>query len=262
MVKLYYATGTDINNDGTEDYTEVTGFKDAGTSWALVTANLPVSNVDNLKLRWTYTSSFLAILGFTNYAVDDLKIEADPDPENTPLPIYLLSFTGSFKNHKVILNWQTATEEKNDRFEIQRSFDKQKFKYVGEVKAQGSGNKLVSYTFTDKEVSGENLYYRLKQIDNDGSENFSPIIKIRCIRSKSNNISLFPNPATNILYVQLPKEMEDDVLIDIMKLNGLVVKRILTGEPYIINVEDLAPGIYLVKASGRENSYTAKFLKQ
>src|SRR5688572_23024322 len=120
-VKLYYATGTDLDNDGNEDYIQITNFTDTGPSWTLVTANLPVSSVDNLKLRWTYTSSFLAILGFTYYAVDDLKIEADPDPEYVPLPVCLISFTGSAENNDVKLNWLTATERNNDRFEIQKS---------------------------------------------------------------------------------------------------------------------------------------------
>jgi len=97
------------------------------------------------------------------------------------VPVELLAFTASVKNSDVELLWSTASELNNMGFEIERSIDGQdNFITVGFVDGKGSSSEINYYSFTDHpQVSGVNqLYYRLKQVDFDGTYSYSDIVNV------------------------------------------------------------------------------------
>jgi hypothetical protein len=97
------------------------------------------------------------------------------------VPVELLAFTASVKNSEVELLWSTASELNNMGFEIERSIDGQdNFVTVGFVEGKGSSTEINYYSFTDNpQVSGVNqLYYRLKQIDFDGTFSYSHVVNV------------------------------------------------------------------------------------
>lgn len=95
-----------------------------------------------------------------------------------PLPVELLSFTGSAVGKNVRLNWQTATEEDSDRFEVQRQTNTGSFVTIGTVAAGGNSAELQDYSFTDRSpVAGPNTY-RLNMVDQDGSQDLSNLVVV------------------------------------------------------------------------------------
>ena len=97
------------------------------------------------------------------------------------VPVELLAFTASVNNSDVQLLWSTATELNNMGFEIERSIDNQdNFVTVGFVDGKGSSTEINYYSFTDQpQVSGVNqIYYRLKQVDFDGTFSYSDVVNV------------------------------------------------------------------------------------
>jgi hypothetical protein len=97
------------------------------------------------------------------------------------VPVELLAFKASVRNSEVEILWSTASELNNMGFEIERSIDNQdNFVTVGFVDGKGSSSEINYYSFIDHpQVSGVNqLYYRLKQVDFDGTFSYSDIVNV------------------------------------------------------------------------------------
>jgi len=113
-----------------------------------------------------------------NNTTDDIESSFTCVDNALALPVELTDFTAVLVEEDVVLNWNTASEDNNDRFEIERSFDGVYFEYIGEVAGSGTVSVPVAYTFKDIEVEnlGEyELYYRLKQVDTDGTSDYSNV---------------------------------------------------------------------------------------
>ncbi len=101
-----------------------------------------------------------------------------------PLPVSLLSFTGSRLYGVNRLTWSTASERNNCCFEVERSKDAGAFERIGSVAGMGQSNTLHSYVYDDSYSLPGPVYYRLRQIDFNGQFSFSPVIVM-----KGNNIT-------------------------------------------------------------------------
>lgn len=117
----------------------------------------------------------------------------------TVLPVELASFTAKFDN-LVTLNWQTSTELNNDKFIIETSTEGEVFNRIGEIDGAGTTTETHDYTFTHRTPSAGINYYRLKQVDFDGTFEYSKVIAINAPGSK--DIFAFPNPAKDKITVQ------------------------------------------------------------
>jgi len=95
------------------------------------------------------------------------------------LPVELINFEANKINGKVQLNWTTASENNNDQFIIEQSNDNLEYKEIGAVAGAGTSNTLNQYSFLhDQPFVGIN-YYRLKQLDLNGTFEYSNIISVR-----------------------------------------------------------------------------------
>ncbi len=94
------------------------------------------------------------------------------------VPVELTSFSAVGTRDGVQLNWETATEINNHRFEIERSNDSQNFTIVGFVNGRGTTTEKSSYSFVDKGVNEGKYYYRLKQVDYNGAYEYSQVIEV------------------------------------------------------------------------------------
>lgn len=124
------------------------------------------------------------------------------------LPVTFGGFTGKVVSSGINLNWQTWTELNNQRFEVERSTDALKFTAVGTVLSKAvSGNHQgqLNYQFTDASPAQGINYYRIRQVDKDGSSAFTKVVKIAYNVQESNNIirNYYPNPASDKLFIQL-----------------------------------------------------------
>ena len=114
------------------------------------------------------------------------------------LPVKLTDFSAKKVEYKIKLEWQTAFEEHNNGFEIQRSKNGINWQKIGFVQGQGNGLGTTHYSFWDENPYVIN-YYRLKQIDDDGGFEYSDIIQINNYAKPE--IVLYPNPNSGTLNI-------------------------------------------------------------
>ena len=105
----------------------------------------------------------------------------------TPLPVELVAFTAQAEASAVRLQWTTGSEKNSARFEIERSQDGKQFTRVGLVAAQGTKTTPVAYVYQDDEVAtfSGSLYYRLRQVDQDGTVSYSPVRTVQLAAAKA-----------------------------------------------------------------------------
>lgn len=172
----------------------------------------------------------------------------------SPLPVEFLSFVGWNDGDVNELEWVTATELNNDVFVVERSADAVNFSEIGTIDGSGTTNIEQTYNFTDvAPISGTN-YYRLKQIDFDGSFDYSSIIAIDLVAElvKTAIVKVHPNPTNRLLNIQLQSASDTRFDMRVMDIRGqiMVSKTITAGEglnqPFAIDVEGYPSGVYIL----------------
>lgn len=183
------------------------------------------------------------------------------------LPIELSYFEGMCHQNEIVLSWQTLSEKNNGAFIIERSVDGNAFKDIASLKGNGNSNVQHDYRYTDTEHFNSTVYYRLKQQDIDGQENYTEIISINPCLSGEPVVKIFPNPSNgklnlNILYADLSA-----IDIDVFNMLGqsCLHEETFASESGQINLPiDLAlydKGIYTLKISIKGKIYTQKIIK-
>lgn len=116
---------------------------------------------------------------------------------SAPLPVELTRFGAVAKSQAVSLSWATASEKNNDHFEVQRSATGREYATIGAVKGHGSTTMAHDYSFVDSRPLAGTSYYRLRQVDADGTFSFSPVAAVQT--EAGTKVLLYPNPSANQL---------------------------------------------------------------
>jgi hypothetical protein len=120
-------------------------------------------------------------------------------PASAPLPVELTAFTATAVGADARLNWATAAEKNNDYFEVQVSTNGTQFSPIGRVRGQGTSSRAQLYTLTDSKIARYHtalLYYRLRQVDLDGTTTLSPVRTVALSNADAGfSAQLFPNPS-------------------------------------------------------------------
>jgi hypothetical protein len=178
-------------------------------------------------------------------------------PAAAPLPVELWAFQAVASGNSVAVTWQTASERNNSHFVVERALQAASgFVAVGTVKAAASGTSGHTYSFPDENagtVGKSTLYYRLRQIDIDGQESFSPVAAV-VIGKQSAVLELYPNPAAAAAQVQVrvaAMEGTTASALHIYNVHGtLVGKASATSNNLNINNINLSSGVYTVVLVG------------
>ncbi|MEO0727672.1 MAG: T9SS type A sorting domain-containing protein [Bacteroidota bacterium] len=161
------------------------------------------------------------------------------------LPVELLGFSGEMTSSGATLKWQTATEENNQGFTVEHSSDSKTWTGIGFVSGAGTSTQSQDYTFLDDAPSKGVNYYRLQQIDYDGSYEYSNIIALRYEGSDAEHkLLVFPNPATDILNYRL-SDLTAVQSVQLLDLFGKQVKSvpITNGQ---LSLADVPSGSYIL----------------
>ena len=181
-----------------------------------------------------------------------------------PLPVELISFEGKPTPSGIELTWATASETDNDRFEVERSQNGKSFTAIGAVEGAGSSSTRINYTFTDASAKAGLHYYRIKQVDFDGTSETSKVIAVENERAAAtaDNLSVYPNPVTGkVVHVAL--EPNTGTMLQIRDLNGRTVysQAIEAGQRRLelsIAELQLKKGMYLVILQNGQTQETQK----
>lgn len=177
------------------------------------------------------------------------------------LPVSLLGFDAQFMGESVRLDWTTSREVNNDHFQVEKSVNGEAFTYIGQVKGMGNSEEPQSYTFDDKDIQNGTLIYRLKQVDIDGSYAYSNEAEVRI--SEEASISVYPVPAKNMLYVDLP-EASASAQCSIFDANGKLIKSYSftdAGAKLSMDVSALVEGSYVIQVQSASVQASRTFTK-
>lgn len=223
------------------------------------TAFMPTEIPSPLEPGQTQTFTVAGLEAYTKYyfvmrAQDNMgNLSSFSDvASGTSYPVELISFKASIENAQVVLRWETASESNNFGFEIQR-FDLQtsdEWLKIGFVEGFGTTNQRHNYVFIDKYAKFGECEYRLKQIDTDGSFNYSNSVCINLTVPKVFALKQnYPNPfnSETVISYQIP-ETDQAVIPVRLTIYSVAGKEVRT----LINQRQSA-GIYRLNWDGRNS---------
>lgn len=193
------------------------------------------------------------------------------------LPVELTSFTSKIIGNTVNLKWNTATEVENYGFDIQRSVvggqRSSDWEKIGFVHGHGNSNSPKEYSFVDNISSPNGKYfYRLKQIDNDGSYDFSGIVEADFgLPNKFELKQNYPNPFNPSTEIGFALAKEGKVTLNVYNVLGVKVATLLNNEyreagyhtlQFTTQSYQLPSGIYYYKLESSGNVQVRKMILQ
>ncbi len=183
------------------------------------------------------------------------------------LPVTFMNFNGTVKDNTVLLSWATSNELNNKGYDVERSINGKDFSAIGFVEGNGSTTNVNNYTYNDiGKLPAGSLYYRLKQIDLDGTYEYSSIIKVDIDNEFSFNV--YPNPvANNNSWAQFQLSETAQVSMQLVSSEGKILqsvnKGLLSSGTYSIplSLNNAVKGTYFVKLNVGDKTYTQKVIK-
>jgi hypothetical protein len=236
-----------FNSDWSTDYLEKNAYDQTGE--LLVSSNCQAWNYGSpyiydksVKLNIDInTSPYIYVMGH------DINIWY----KSATIPVELSSFSAQANNGFVLLKWQTATETNNEGFEVQRKSGGSGWLSVGFVQGNGTAAKPISYSFTDKNAPAEKSFYRLKQIDFNGSVKYSPEVEVSSAAVKSFSLlQNYPNPFNPSTVITYTIPSDSKVKLSVYNAAGQLVKELVNGvkEAGVYNIRfdaaSLSSGVY------------------
>ncbi len=200
---------------------------------------------------WNATTNYWEITFNVTGSFSEFYVHV-ANPLGAALPVNLTSFTGQKQGDMDILKWTTAAELNNASFNLQHSTDGQHFATIANVAskaANGNSSSILNYQYTHTQpVAGHN-YYRLQQVDIDGYANMHGNVVILNRSINGNNVSIYPNPVSDVLNIELFTNEETGTVIKITDMSGRLVKQVqaktVRGMNTItISMEGLSAGLY------------------
>ena len=178
------------SRDGVTDVSAAAGLvvakrSDSAVPWA----NFGTTALTGTPANGTITSG--PITSFSSFALGSTNTAVAINP----LPVQLARFTATRTPRGVQVAWATASELRNAYFEVERSLDGQVFGLVARVAAQGIATQAHAYNHHDGSAPAARLYYRLRQVDTDGTVTYSPGAAVAAGPETSAEVALSPNPA-------------------------------------------------------------------
>lgn len=155
------------------------------------------------------------------YDTDSNNSDLTTREVSTVLPVELVRFEGNMVGNYAFLQWQTATEINNYGFEVERSTDQAAWQIIGFVSGAGNTNTPRAYCFKDNSLPAGTNFYRLKQIDNNGSQTYSHCISVTS--QKAHYFLLeqnFPNPFNPSTTILFHLSYQDFIEINIYSITG------------------------------------------
>lgn len=185
--------------------------------------------------------------------------------EETPLPIKLAHFSVENIGNNAILNWQTANEENNKGFAIQKSIDGKSWDEISFVSSKapsGNSKEVLYYEYIDQNPNNGVNYYRLLQKDWDGSESYSSVQKLLFNSLGFNEWKAYPNPAKDVLILEGINNI--NYLEIVNTLGRLIHTEKIEGKDKLkIQLNNLPKGMYILRLVKETNdTETWRFLVQ
>jgi len=181
---------------------------------------------------------------------------------NAALPVTLTSFTAQLRQGQVLVQWATASELNSKEFVVERSADGLAFEALQTVASTGSGVTARTYATTDAQPLPDVAYYRLRQVDQDGTRAYSPVVSVR---GGVAAFAAYPNPTADALTLDLRTRPAGPCSVRLLSLPGqvLLAQTLAGGQPHQLSLAHLPAGTYLLEvASAAQGSRVQRVVKR
>ena len=181
---------------------------------------------------------------YSYYTFGTTSVSADIHP----LPVTFTAFSGRQEGNSIVLEWATMSEKDNDYFEIERSIDGVNFVTIGYVDGAGDSDRRIDYTFSDNAPEQGWLYYRLSQVDFDGTRAYADkVISVQYTGDEFAQLTIVPNPTDGRFRVSATGSMAGGV-VQLLSQTGNVVRTVnIDSFDATIDISDLPSGIYVLR---------------
>lgn len=223
-------------------------FKNVGATYVAPQFDLPTQLSGNPGT--VNGTNYSEISGITSFSGGAGSVILSPDQD---LPVEFVSFEGWHKDNKNILQWVTESELNSASFEVERSIDGSNFERIGTVAAAGNSNVLLTYLFEDKTPMLGVNYYRLRQVDFDGSFTYSNTIAIEVEGDLGTQV-IYPNPTNGLVSYQFTTSQATTRYVQVLDILGKEVQNFSIEAQAGINttnidLSDYPGGTYLIMVS-------------
>ncbi|MEO1435810.1 MAG: T9SS type A sorting domain-containing protein [Bacteroidota bacterium] len=183
------------------------------------------------------------------------------------LPVELVFFEAWLNEEETVdLTWQTLTELNNDYFIVEHATDDQDFKEILRVQGAGTYQGVLDYKAVHERPAVGNNYYRLRQVDFDGSMTDSEIRQVSYDRpSAMQEVQVFPNPTYGPLTIRFSDAIDQGGQVRIFNNLGQFVRGYQIGkglDQQSLNLSDLHKGVYLLEVQAGDQTISHKILLQ
>jgi hypothetical protein len=237
----------------------------SNTWWSPLTGTVNTSTniytpANNPYASYIYGSEYLSIIFNDRFTLGSTDVS---------LPIELLDFSVKWFNNnetQSIVNWTTASETNSDYFEIQHTEDLSLWITIGNIQTSGNSSSTVNYENIDNNPYSKITYYRLKQVEYDGSYTYSNILALTKDNTVIEIINIYPNPAENTVFFEVLSTQNTNVNTYTIDMLGKVVfarkDKVVVGKNlFYIDIRHFASGVYVLKiVTETGNHKTAKQL--
>ncbi len=256
-----YTTGSDFSGAGSSSLVQVSMTGSSGT------ATIPAFSVGQTVRYYVFSSTRSLAQLNANSEIDRSMATLqylDNGGSNysyVALPVELIAFSAVPKDKTVQLSWATATEHNNAHFDIQRSTDSRTWENIGTIAGSGSTQEPQKYQFTDlKPLSGLN-YYRLRQVDFDGTSEVSKILQINLNKAQL-DFSVFPNPVIgDVAYLAFP-ETDQAMYVRLFDMQGRLLREwnfeAEGATNFPLDLSGLSGGSLFVQVNGQRCVFLAR----
>ncbi len=170
---------------------------------------------------------------------------------SSPLPVELIQFEASpAASHTADLTWKTASELNNSHFVVERSYDGRDFQAAAIVQGNGTTQNVITYNHNDNtiDLAQNTVFYRLRQVDFDGTTAYSPVRRVDFEGSIiPNSVTLYPNPTKGTVTVSFTDdEAESHAIKVIDNLGRELYKQTFDGQAIELDLSSQATGIYFI----------------
>jgi hypothetical protein len=174
------------------------------------------------------------------------------------LPVTFGNVTAEDKGSYTLLTWSTFFEENNDQFEVERSTDGHTFEAIGHVLGSGSSHSLLAYSYADHGTVNNKVYYRIAQVDIDGTRSYSSVV---ILERDTHTIYAAPNPFGENTSVML-KGLTGTVTIKLFSVAGEEVFSIEANASDVLKIgENLPSGVYVLKVISETGARSIRIIK-
>ncbi len=238
--------------DGFQTYSD----PDTTGGWQEVTSSYTATADETIEIGLRFYDKAPAFDGAEIIYIDDFTVN------NGALPVELTTFSTLIVDNNVVLNWETATEVNNYGFNVERKYITQiasnlsdTWAKIGFIEGNGNSNSPKYYSYTDNAIEASGKYlYRLKQIDIDGSFEYSDVVEVnlgtpQVFELKQN----FPNPFNPTTSIQFNLPQDGHVRLSVFNIVGEEVRELLNNNIaagyHSVNFDasSLNSGLYLYK---------------